>query len=546
MKIFSRFPTWRRQTSVLLAVFAFVAVPGVAYLAAIAWTNNVIDAGFTSAMMFAVDLDGDTDIDIVGIGRTPDDVAWYENDGSENFTKNTIDSNAPGVRDVEVGDIDNDGDIDIVISQVDSTPDGVYWYDNDGSESFTKRTISTLDNPIYIDLADVNEDGELDVLASAWSLGHLVYYQNLGGTPSTFSTTLIDNNMTTPTDVEAGDIDGDGDIDIIMTHASTYFQFYENDGSETFTETTFASTTLANASSYGLHIEDIDADGDLDMVVAGAAGIHLYLSSGADNPTFTRSEVYDSAQSDIDVADLDGDGDKDIVGSYETTNSLIRWFENDGSEVFTTATVDSSVTYPWKVDAADIDGDGDQDILVGSNNGVEWWQNGGAPSTSSASNGGRAAHQRRKKMIQQMRAGIFTYEDTEAPSLASVGIFDPAEQQRVHAAAVGSGTTVEDEDNDDDDSQARSDMPTLLVQTGRGTEELARIERLHNRHTQKTQVVAFEEIEDMVEENVLEFEYQSSLHQRVCERVQRRFGDNEKMMDRINSRLEKTFGWQCE
>jgi hypothetical protein len=545
INFFSRFQSWRRQTTVLLSVFALVAIPSVAYLAAITWTNNLVDSGFTSAMMFVVDLDGDLDMDIVGIGRTPDDVAWYRNDGSESFTKVTIDSNAPGVRDVDVGDIDNDGDIDILISQVDGTPDGVYWYDNDGSENFTKRTISTLDNPIYVGLADVNEDGELDVLATAWSLGDVVYYENLGGTPSTFSTTLIDDNLTGPDDIDAADIDGDGDIDIITTHGSTSVQFYENDGAENFTEKTFASI-LASSATYGLHLEDIDGDTDIDMIVAGSAGIHYYDSNGADDPTFTRSTVYSTgAQSDIDVADFDGDGDKDIVGSYETSSSLIRWFENDGSESFTTATVDSAVTYPWKVDAGDIDGDGRPDILVGSNQGIEWWEN-GAVTTSTSTGGGRAAHQRRKKMIQQMRSGIYTYEDTEAPSLASVGIFDHAEQAAVHAAAAGSGSTVEEEEDDsDDDDQASTELPPMIVQTGFdpiGTEQVARIARLHNRHMQNTQIVAVAEAEEEVTGEVV---YESSQHQRVCERVERRFGDNLTMIDRINIRIQKRFGWHC-
>lgn len=544
MNLFSRCPTWRRQTSILLAVFSFVALPGIAYLAAITWTNNVIDAGFTSAMMLPIDLDGDGDMDIVGIAQTPDDVAWYRNDGSESFTKVTIDSNAPGVRDVDVGDIDNDGDIDIVISQVDSTPDGVYWYDNDGSENFTKRTISTLDNPIYVGLADINEDGELDVIATAWSIGDVVYYQNLGGTPSTFSTTVIDDNLAGPLDFAAGDIDGDGDIDIIVGHSSTSLQFYENNGSESFTEKIF-SAILASVTSYGIHLEDIDEDGDLDFLVAGSSGLHYYESNGNDDPTFTRTTLQASSRNDVDVADFDSDGDKDIVSSSEAPSGLVEWYENDGSESFTVATVDSAVTYAWEIAAGDIDGDGNPDILVGSNQGIEWWENAATVASSSTSGGQGQAIQRRK-MYKLWRSGVYVHEHTEPPSLSSIGIFDLEEQERMHAAATGSGDIIEEEEDDDDD-QASVEIPPKIVQTGDNTigiEEAQRIARLHNRYMQKTQVVAVAEPEEEQEEE--EFEYESSQHQRICERVERRFDDDQIMIDRINIRIQKRFGWTCE
>ncbi|MCB9807687.1 VCBS repeat-containing protein [Candidatus Peribacteria bacterium] len=489
----------------LLVVFGLLFIPGIAYMVELSWTLNAVDSGFTSAKMYIVDLDGDGDKDIVGIAQTPDDVAWYDNDGSESFTKRTIDSNAPGVRDVQVGDVDNDGDIDIVISQVDSTPDGVYWYDNDGSENFTKRTISTANNPIYISLVDINEDDELDVLAALWSDGQIIYYENNGGTPSTFTTNSIATGLTSPVDLVAADIDGDNDIDIIASHSSTSIPWYENDGSETFTTRSFASI-LSSASVREIQIVDVNEDGDLDMVISGTTNLDLFISDGNDNPSFTRSTIDNTASIDhFDVLDLDGDGDLDVVGANETTSGTLEWFENDGSETFTKYQIDSSVTYPWLVDAEDIDGDGDNDVVVGSNNGVELWINGGEVSSDTSAVHGPAQAIQRREMYKQWRAGIYVFEDVEPPTLTDVGIFEPTEQKVLHAAAAGTGATLEKV----------------------GVEE--------------------EKVKAEVEEAEEKGEplYESSQHQRICERVYRRFPHNQTMIERINIRLQKGYGFVC-
>ncbi len=528
--MFFRSFSYRRVALSSLCVALFLT-PSVALLVELSWTLDTVDAGFTSARMYIIDVDGDGDMDLAGIATTPDDVAWYENDGSETFTKRTIDSNAPGVRDVQVADVDNDGDIDFVISQVDSTPDGVYWYDNDGSESFTKRTISTADNPIYIDIADINEDGELDVLATLWSAGDLIYYENLGGTPSTFSTTVIDNDMTSPDDVEAADIDGDNDIDIITTHGSTSVQFYENDGSETFTETTFAGI-LTSTASYDTDILDIDGDTDLDMLIANGSNLYLFKSDGNDNPTFTRSTV-DSSNSinNFASADFDGDGDIDIVGADENTGAKLIWYDNDGEESFTAYTIDSDVTYPWKVESGDIDGDGDIDIVVGSNNGIELWLNGGNPSVSSLSNsGGGAAARQRREMIKRMREGIYTYQDTESPSLSDVGIFVPKEPE--------------------DMSDTLSALPDSIVQTGKkvaalGTVVEKRVLRARNKLTQFMLAMDTAEPESEAEEVEEVVTYESPRHERFCTRALRVFAGKTLKLERFNSRLSKRFGWLC-
>jgi len=65
-------------------------------------------------MRYACDVDSDGDIDILGAASGADDITWWENDGSEDFTKHTIDTNFDGAYSVYACDVDGDGDIDIL------------------------------------------------------------------------------------------------------------------------------------------------------------------------------------------------------------------------------------------------------------------------------------------------------------------------------------------------------------------------------------------------------------------------------------------------
>ena len=92
-------------------------------------------------------------------------VAWYENDGQQNFTEHTIDPWCDGAYFVLPADLDADGDIDAVsASQYDDT---VAWYRNDGNQSFVKIVLDdTADGARAVYVADLDADDRLSVLDS--------------------------------------------------------------------------------------------------------------------------------------------------------------------------------------------------------------------------------------------------------------------------------------------------------------------------------------------------------------------------------------------
>ena len=104
-------------------------------------------------------------MDVLGAAAgSSSDISWWENNGSESFTKHSIASGYGGADSVFALDMDNDGDID-VISSAGGNTDEVTWWENDGSQSFTERTIdSDAEDAWYVYAADIDEDGYICLL----------------------------------------------------------------------------------------------------------------------------------------------------------------------------------------------------------------------------------------------------------------------------------------------------------------------------------------------------------------------------------------------
>ncbi|KAJ1385012.1 hypothetical protein B484DRAFT_410638, partial [Ochromonadaceae sp. CCMP2298] len=118
---------------------------------------------YGATSVFAIDLDGDGDIDVLSASSSDDKIAWYENDGSEGFTKHEISTAASGAYSVFAIDLDGDGDIDVLSASI--SDDKIAWYENDGNEGFTEHSISTAASGASSVFAiDLDGDGDIDVL----------------------------------------------------------------------------------------------------------------------------------------------------------------------------------------------------------------------------------------------------------------------------------------------------------------------------------------------------------------------------------------------
>jgi len=324
--------------------------------------------------VFAIDVDGDGDMDLLsasGGGGLPggNEIAWYENDGIENFTFRLIATSAEGGESVFAIDVDGDGDIDVLSASV--FDNKIAWYENDGNEFFTAHDITSYPNLAWaarsVYAVDVDGDGDIDVLSASEGDDKVAWYENDGN--ENFSEYAITTSADGVWSVYAADVDGDGDMDVLS--ASNYddtVAWYENDGSENFTPHTItASAVWANS----VYATDVDGDGDMDVLSAsfGNGEIAWYENDGNESFAPHIISVGEIIAFWVYAVDVDGDGDIDVV-----SNGVV-WYENDGNENFTANTIGDVARSVYVVD---VDGDGDMDVVSDK---IDWFENLGSPTS---------------------------------------------------------------------------------------------------------------------------------------------------------------------
>lgn len=183
----------------------------------------ITTAAFLAQSVYAIDLDGDGDIDVLSASESDDKIAWYENtDGLGSFGPQQIISRlADCALSVFAADLDGDGDNDVLSGS--GCDDQIAWYENlDGVGGFgVKRIIaSAAGNPYSVVAVDVDQDGDLDVLAALSGDNKIVWHENLNGLGSFSSAQVISTVTANPRSVFAGDLDNDGDFDVLSASAS--------------------------------------------------------------------------------------------------------------------------------------------------------------------------------------------------------------------------------------------------------------------------------------------------------------------------------------
>lgn len=261
-----------------------------------------------------------------------------------------------------------------------------------GTLTFTEHIITNdFDGAYSVHAADVDSDGDVDVLGAAYWADEIAWWKNDGN--ESFTKHVITYTFGFASCVYAADIDGDGDMDILGTsELEDSLIWWENDGNENFTGHTITDTFMM---PYSVYAADLDSDGDVDILGAAYAAddIAWWENNGSENFTgHIITDTFDGAHS-VYATDLDGDGDMDILGSAFTADD-IAWWENDGSESFTGRIIDSDFRGAQSVYATDLDGDENVDILAAAYNAgnIAWWRNNGNKSFTKYTIAGNFSH----------------------------------------------------------------------------------------------------------------------------------------------------------
>jgi hypothetical protein len=175
-------------------------------------------------------------------------------------------------------------------------------------------------------IGDFNNDGRKDILVVTSSNTADVLYVNQGGN------VYLSQTLPSAPDglgVALADLDGDGDLDAFVATSSTYDFYYRNDGALSFTVITLNGAGMTTTAGDGVAIEDLDGDGDKDVVVATSGGNAdlWYKNNGVSGGvvTFARTVLAGAGTygSDVAIGDITGDGIKDIYVSTSSGNDAI-------------------------------------------------------------------------------------------------------------------------------------------------------------------------------------------------------------------------------
>ncbi len=336
------------------------------------------------------DLDGDGDLDIVwanGGGFSSAGAAQvariFINDGGGVFTDESVARGAVSgnFRGVELGDIENDGDLDIILAQ-DFNRQPILLVNN-GSGVFTNESPTRLPAATLsctrAQFGDIDNDGDLDLYltnggaTNRFGSGQNKIYVNNGTGVFTDETATRHPVavLAEPMDAIFGDIDGDFDIDVrAASTANNMSRLYRNDGAGNYST---VAGVPADQNCYSYDFGDIDSDGDLDLFGANAA------SSGNNSELLLRNDgtgAYTNISANISpnptvddndskFFDYDNDGDLDLIVA-RLGGAAERIYNNDGTGIFTQVTglITSVGDSTLDIKVADLNADGRLDIVT--------------------------------------------------------------------------------------------------------------------------------------------------------------------------------------
>jgi hypothetical protein len=305
------------------------------------------------------DLDSDGDSDLITSQESTDDARVLLNDGAGNFSDFTVHPLAGGAvpSPLDGADFDHDGRLDVAIGNTQN--DKVHVLVGDGTGGFTSITpyATAGSSTRAVALADFDGDGHDDIVTASRTNGLLTLLRGRGD--GTFDPAeSFNGGGSGETALAAADANGDGILDLFVGDIQGGVSACLGDGDGGFT----CGPQAGDGAAWMIAAGDLDNDGDPDVAVAASSsnGVEALYSDGEGG--FERTEFHPrgSFAIAIDMADLDGDGDLDVLSSNYGSGDF-SLFENDGGDLVFRQQLDAQIAGSCGT-LHDRDGDGGLEI----------------------------------------------------------------------------------------------------------------------------------------------------------------------------------------
>jgi hypothetical protein len=281
-------------------------------------------------------------------------VVILENDGKNNFKKHVAAEKIARVSDVRAGDLDGDGDMDLAVGQFGYDDGETRWMENAGNWVFTSHNLQHLSGPINVEIIDIDKDGDLDIISLVSQEWEEIYaYINDG--KGNFQAKLLfgsSNEDFGSSGIYMCDLDQDGDMDILYTNGDAFdyippqgrpwhgVQWLENKGSLKFEFHRICNFTGA----YNARPVDIDGDGDLDLFAVSGFNLwdkpesmSMIWMENDGKQQFTRHDITNDPTHliTLELGDFNNDGLMDMVSGgmhayppYDRMSRVALWINN--------------------------------------------------------------------------------------------------------------------------------------------------------------------------------------------------------------------------
>lgn len=282
------------------------------------------------------------------------------------FEKKSVGSYSGNPTTMEVADVNNDGYTDIILAR---SVQSVFIYINNGDSTFATPVEYAINKYVKaLFVADFDNDGDSDFAAGS-NNGSLNIFRNNGdGTFATSESYSVGSGIYL---IKGSDFDNDGDIDLVM-YREYNVTVYKNENGTSFSKGYELYTDYYESDYMDIVISDLDNDGYADLIINEGYDGSIYTLTNNKDGSFSNKqsfdEVSDATTTKLAVNDIDGDGDADIIVGSDYTYFYV--YKNNGDETYSTR---YKVETPINVEmllVLDMDGDEDLDVLISDNSSI--------------------------------------------------------------------------------------------------------------------------------------------------------------------------------